>query len=663
MITLHSSLPEGCKGNGKKMRLFVIFVWVLLSATAARADLFEKIDTPDWIEQTPVPEMNPDHIAYVTGGIYYLLVDKQIRWVGERRQIYVHIVKKILNRKGLENAGSLSFEIDPSFEVMNLVSLSRSRDGVKEELKDQVTFRVFQRETDLERGIIDGGQTIYTDLTDVRVGDVIETEVIWDEQPRYKGSTFSDGYWLEYSVPVGLTQVLLHWPNDRPVFFQPMLDQVEYSKEEGDETTAYRWRRGDIIPPPLEDAVPAGYRDRAYISYSAYNNWDEVAAAFRDDYNQPQKLSDEWLAKIDQIRKNYTDPSEQVVAALRLVQNEIRYVGIEIGKGGYVARDPQTVIRQGFGDCKDKSLLLKTTLAELGVHSVVALANLKLGHQIVNRLPSGNAFDHMIVGAQLDGQTVWMDPTASYEGGRTTDQLVIPDYGYVLPLGQKDKASIVQISPNAKTADRVEILEMFIFSDLGVLLGVNTEYTGEAATNQRAYWQNEAPSVIRQRYFDYYAQNYPGLRKSQETRVIDDPDNNVFRVVESYFLPQADFEQKELQEDFPFREEDYLSSLENLRAHQRRNPMAIPYQFQRTHRVVVKRAPIEFRAPDMVVIDNPAFSFKFEGTSSDGGGMELKWTLHTKTRQVPPDVAPDVIRDIRRMHDNNGYAWNLTQEE
>lgn len=643
------------------MRFILGFLFVVLTANPLLAQIFEKGDTPDWVEQAAVPKANPDHIIYAAGGVYYLLADTQVKWVGERQFIYSRLVKKVLSRSGLESAGSVYYTVDPAFESLKLVSLTRTRDGVVTDLKDQTPFRIFQRETDLERGIIDGTQTVYSDLADVRIGDVIETAVIWEMNPRYDGSTYTGRKGMEYSVPVGLTQMLVHWPADKPVQIAPVPQDVTFAQTDNGDTITYRWRRGDIAPLPIEDDVPDGYKPRAYISYSAYQDWDTIALAFRDYYNQPQALSQDWLTKVESIRKQYSNPSERTIAALRLVQDEIRYVGIEIGDGGYFARPPQTVIKQGFGDCKDKALLLKTTLIELGIDSDVALAHLSDGHMIKDQLPSGNRFNHMIVGAMVDGKRVWMDPTGANEGG-TLATSTIPDYGYVLPLGAQSGEGLVRITPNEKTANNVQSVEMFYFNPVGLVLGVTTTFIGDAANSQRAYWESESHSVIRQQYFDYYFRHYPGLRTTKPATPTDNRRQNEFLVEEVYFLPLEALNEDALMIDFPFLTDKYLSSLKNLRADGRRAPLSIPYHFNRTHRVVVRNAPINFNAPDDLSINNQAFSYRFEGSKSEGGNMELKWTFQTSARQVPAGDVPNVLHDIREMNNNSGFEWDLTPD-
>ena len=44
--------------------------------------------------------------------------------------------------------------------------------------------------------------------------------------------------------------------------------------------------------------------------------------------------------KVDQIAADHATPDARAYAALRLVQDEIRYVSLSVGAGGYFARPP-----------------------------------------------------------------------------------------------------------------------------------------------------------------------------------------------------------------------------------------------------------------------------------------------------------------------------------
>ncbi len=107
-----------------------------------------------------------------------------------------------------------------------------------------------------------------------------------------------------------------------------------------------------------------------------------------------------------------------MIQAMRLVQDEIRYVSLSMGRGSYIPRDPATVLRSGFGDCKDKALLLASRLCRLGVPAEVALADLDQGRALDQHLPALGDFDHAIVKATIGSRTYWLDATNYLQGGK-----------------------------------------------------------------------------------------------------------------------------------------------------------------------------------------------------------------------------------------------------
>ena len=61
------------------------------------------------------------------------------------------------------------------------------------------------------------------------------------------------------------------------------------------------------------------------------------------------------------------------------VQQDIRYVGIELGIGGFQPHPAPDVFSHRYGDCKDKATLVRTMLREIGVDSYYVLINATRG--------------------------------------------------------------------------------------------------------------------------------------------------------------------------------------------------------------------------------------------------------------------------------------------
>jgi hypothetical protein len=89
----------------------------------------------------------------------------------------------------------------------------------------------------------------------------------------------------------------------------------------------------------------------------------------------------------------------------RYVAQDIRYVSIALGLGGYQPRTPDEVMRTGFGDCKDKATIFVAMLNRMGLEAHPVLLNSQGG--VEESLPSLTQFDHAIAAYRLPGETAW----------------------------------------------------------------------------------------------------------------------------------------------------------------------------------------------------------------------------------------------------------------
>src|SRR5690606_12491954 len=124
----------------------------------------------------------------------------------------------------------------------------------------------------------------------------------------------------------------------------------------------------------------------------------------------PDELETSIESEIKRIASTETSDEGRLLAALRFVQGEIRYLGVEVGPGSHAPSPPDQVLARRLGDCKDKTLLTVTLLDRLGIEAHPPLVATGLRRAIAQRLPSPGAFDHVIVLAKLDGQFIWLDP-------------------------------------------------------------------------------------------------------------------------------------------------------------------------------------------------------------------------------------------------------------
>ena len=106
------------------------------------------------------------------------------------------------------------------------------------------------------------------------------------------------------------------------------------------------------------------------ITWSSIGKWYIPIA--RDGY----ALAPSVEQKMKTVLTNSKSLDDSIRAIHKWVAQDIRYVAIELGRGGYVPRNAETVVRTGFGDCKDKAMLFIAAMKKMGVTAYPVLLNI-----------------------------------------------------------------------------------------------------------------------------------------------------------------------------------------------------------------------------------------------------------------------------------------------
>jgi transglutaminase-like putative cysteine protease len=613
---------------------------------------------PNWVTVMDLPEPTPALRDQTEDGVLFLLSDEQVTWQGDEKLTYYRAATLVTDRYGLESAATLQFGFDPAFESLTLTRVAVIRDGQIIDHTEDVKADILRRETQLEDGILDGNLTALVLVPDLRVGDVIDYSYLRRTLPIIDVANRSGIAYMEYDVPVVLTRVTVDWPESWPIYISGWPERVEYTQIPGEGVTRHEWTRRDHVPVVTEDMVPPGYSESVAIEYTALPDWSGIAASLSEYYMASYPLGPEWDTKLRTIQTTYTTDHERVIAALRAVQDEVRYVSLSIGDGGLLARLPDVTAASGFGDCKDKALLLRTMLDKMGIEAYVALTDLDEGHGLAEVKPALWSFDHAIVKVIVDDTVYWMDPTASHEGGDLFSAAT-PDYGYALPLTGPSQQQLEPIDVGYTSTWSSSVDEVYDFSLLGAYFTVTTTWEGPAANSFRQERGASSATRISQDYLEYYAVKYPGIRLLSPIEVTDDLLANRMTVVERYLIPTPALYENGMREDFEFAAQDYTEGLPLPTLNPRVAPLDLGAPANYFHRVSVYDAPITFTLPDAASVYNDAFSFSFYAYGGEDGSMTLEWSHNAANRIIAADAVEQILKDAQVVADNAWFTWDL----
>ena len=93
------------------------------------------------------------------------------------------------------------------------------------------------------------------------------------------------------------------------------------------------------------------------------------------------------------------------------VQKNMHYIAFEIGLGGWIPREADTVCKKMYGDCKDMSSLLVQMGRMAGLKTYFTWIGTTLKPYTFEETPIPNVSNHMICALNLDGEWLFMDGT------------------------------------------------------------------------------------------------------------------------------------------------------------------------------------------------------------------------------------------------------------
>lgn len=582
---------------------------------------------------------------------YYLLIDEQENI--PLQEDYIHNAYKILTSEGVQQMADLNFEFDPSYNELILHSIVIHRN---EKTINQLTnnIRTIQREQSMDRYLYDGTLTAIVNLSDVRVGDIVEYSYTRKGyNPIYKGHFTKDIY-LNFGIGYNTLYQKIILPSSLKPRLKYFNTELKPSIQTKENQTSYIWNEGSTNAVLIDSNVPDWYDPYQHIVITDLNDWKEVALwatnIFTINENEKKFIREKILPSI-----NTSDTEDFIRKAIQFVQDEVRYLGFEEGLNSHKPHSPQKVYEQRFGDCKDKALLLASILESKGIEARPLLVNTLRKEKTDEQLPSLHAFNHCVTYFKHNDKKFFVDPTISNQGGKLSNYY-FPNYGKGLIV---DRSTVnLEEFPPLQTSTTTEVQD-FDLTTIGgeAILSSRTTYTGSEADYQRSEFLRKNTDEIQKNYISFYSNQYPDISTFEPLSSIDNRNDNVFTVVEKYKIPT--FWKPHQSADGVIYCEVYPQSLQNYfnisKSTQRIAPYRLSYPLDYYHTIHIKLPEDWTVEPKELIIDNSYYLYDYEVSYS---GREIKIFTHYQTKKsyIPVEQFDKLVSDHEKMMDQLSFT-------
>ena len=341
-----------------------------------------------------------------------------------------------------------------------------------------------------------------------------------------------------------------------------------------------------------------------------------------------------------EIESAEPDLASRIEKAIRFVQDECRYLSLNLELGGQIPTSPGLVAKRRFGDCKDLSFLLVHLLRSLGVRAQPILVNTFLRRTIGEFLPVPSLFNHVVVEFEADGKRRWIDPTFKKQGGGAFNRF-IPDYGFGLPVDRQ--AAGLTASPEIPTQSHLfELREHVLLEtrDAPSLMEVTLAAEGNQADQLRYQLSQSGLEEMAKQRQQAIVGRFGNANRIGSIKYRDDRAANRFvlnEVFEIKFGLGSHPNPKMCRVALP---SGWLGGvLATPEAKERQAPFMLPWPCR-----IQYTADVDCGAIQKMSLRDPRTSvssafFEFEKTHKHGNGYYLmQCSLATKTETVPPEA-------------------------
>lgn len=620
----------------------VLFLCVLL-ATPLFAREVDVRPAPPWVEKLDAGAAASVEKQNVRWGLYDLLNDHQVRVTDDTHTQFFRTVRKVLSPRGVENASELELDFDPSFERLTVHEVSVVRGGVRISAYNPDAIRVIEKEDDSDKRIYDGERTALIFVKDVRPGDVIDYSWSIDGANPILEGRYTDEFDLSSGVPSARIRHRLVWPLGRPLQWrgaEPVIRTL-------DDSQVFTWQRSKVAPLSVDDEIPSWFEPWEAVQVTEFASWSEVANWADAMFQLDARSAAEVKTLAERITAENATRDARITAAIRFVQDDIRYLGIEMGRNSHEPHQPWETLDTRWGDCKDKALLLVALLRELGLEAYPALVSTRLQHRLAEKLPSPFLFDHVIAQVIDGGKTWWIDGTINNQGG-TLKTIETPSDGRALVV-RAETTALADIITNTRGATRVEQTYETTDYEKPTGLVMKTTYTGAEADAMRSTLASYAIEDYAADRINELAVDQPKIEAIGLPQISDDRLRNTIVVTERYRVP-------ELWKDgnwtwYPRVLGSYLSRPETMI---RSMPLAFDFPLDVEQRVTFK-FPEEMDIRKLTsVTETPALRYEYVVDSS-GKTVWIRQSLRARRDHVQAKEVAEHLTKINAIWSQISY--------
>lgn len=370
--------------------------------------------------------------------------------IGEAK-LKVHYLQTVLNEKGKPFVDF--YEMSDKFSKMEDAEIT-IYDAMGKKLNAYKKKEMFN--VAYGSGLVADGNITYFTVSTPFFPITIETEYTL----KYKGLLFYPGFFIQrpyesvedfnYTITAPAGVAVRHLVTNSKL--QPTINDDGKKR-----TLGFAAGKLKALPYEEESGGAERYFPRIYLSPSKFkmdefegdlSTWNGLGVWRNKLISYNNQLNEEGQALVKQITAGATTDREKARLLYKYMQENMRYVSIQLGIGGWRPFPADFVMQKKYGDCKALSNFMQAALSAVGVKSHYAIIN--AGSNAIPLDPQFpiNRTNHAILCIPQPKDSIWLECTSSIndfgELGYFTENryaLLVTETGGVMVSTPKSKAA------------------------------------------------------------------------------------------------------------------------------------------------------------------------------------------------------------------------------
>ena len=400
-MTNRSCYSQSVQAPATKSKFFSIPFWALLCLLSLGLPCAASSEAPQWMHavvNAPLPahdEKTDAVLLYAETNVNVISADKIKKVV---RRAY-----KIL-RPGGREYGTVFVSMNSNKKVTSLHGWCIPAQGKDYEVKDKDAAEISIPK-------VEGSELI----SDVRMkvlqipasdpGNIIGYEYEIEEHPL----VLQDVWSFQQEEPVREVHYSLQLPGGWE-YKSAFLNYAQVKPTQSN-PNQWQWSLSNLKEIRKEEAMPplVGVMGQMIVSFyppggaaaNGFANWEQMGRWYANLTSGRRDASNEIKQKVTELTASAPTQLDKMRAIARFMQQDIRYVAIELGIGGWQPHAASQVFSHRYGDCKDKATLMSSMLNAIGVESYYVAINTERGSVTSETPAHPGGFDHVILAIRL----------------------------------------------------------------------------------------------------------------------------------------------------------------------------------------------------------------------------------------------------------------------